>query len=493
MKLSQLLEGLCKKINQEVHVTGLQIDSRCIEPGHLFIAYPGLQTDGRRYIEEAVIKGAAAVIYDPDDYEPPHHFSIPMISVPELLCHTSDIAARFYEHPALKMNMIGITGTNGKTSCAQFIAQALRRQNVRCGVVGTLGYGFLPHLQQTNHTTPDSVECQRILSEMYKKTTDAVAMEVSSHALVQHRVDAVHFNIAVFTQLSRDHLDYHGDMRSYGLAKELLFRKPGLNYGVINGDDEWGRALIERHKSTLSIIRYSLSNQSDAEVPSVLATKITPESNGFSVFVQTPWGNGEFKTALLGRFNISNLLAVLAVVCLCEVPLSEALSALSQLRTVRGRMEWIEKKDPHQPQVVVDYAHTPDALQKALSALREHCKGQLICAFGCGGNRDRGKRPQMAAVAEECADVVILTTDNPRQESPSIIIEDMMVGLKHPERAVVLLDRAEAIRYAVQKATQNDIVLVAGKGHEITQCIGDTLYPFDDVEIVKHFLSANDT
>lgn len=487
--LNQLLKGFCEELEFDVFIHRLQTDSRNIQPGDLFIAYPGQQFDGRHYIREAIEKQAVAVLYEANHYyESSIQSVIPLIAFPNLQHHIGVIATRFYGDPSKTIKVIGVTGTNGKTSCTHFIAQSLQLQKIPCGVVGTLGYGLLGNLNKTNYTTPDPIQLQQILAKLQEKNAKVIAMEVSSHALDQSRIQGVHFTIAVFTQLSREHLDYHGNMENYARAKELLFRQPGLCYGVVNCDDALGKRIIENYHSRLTLVGYSADGIKDARVYYVRATHIQVLMHGFSVDVQTSWGEGTFTIPLLGRFNISNLLSVLSVLCLCEVPFEEALMGLSKLNTIRGRMQMVNIQ--YRPQVVVDYAHTPDALEKILMALKEHCKGQLICVFGCGGNRDRGKRPQMAAVAERLSDRIILTNDNPRSESPLTIIRDIQAGFKNRSSVIVETDRAKAIKHAVQKATVNDIVLIAGKGHETAQIIGTDVLLFNDVEEVRKALNS---
>ena len=484
--LSQLLDAKNKPLTPDLLIKALQTDSRKIQPGDLFIAYPGLEVDGRDYIKEALDKKVAAVLYEANQYNLSIQTKVPLIPFKDLQHRIGEIAARFYNDPSREMEIIGITGTNGKTSCAQFIAKALQSQGIRCGVIGTLGHGFWGNLHKTSHTTPEPIQLQQAFAEMRKQGAKAIAMEVSSHALHQRRVEGVQFDIAVFTQLSRDHLDYHGDMENYACAKELLFQQPGLHAGVVNCDDALGKRIIAHYHYQLTLVGYSANGVKDNRVSSVIASAIQPLAQGFSVEVQTPWGEGIFTTPLLGRFNISNLLAVLSVLCLYEISFDKALLELSQLRNVPGRMQVVDSQ--RRPQIIVDYAHTPDALEKGLTALREHCRGRLICVFGCGGDRDRGKRPQMAAVAEQHADQIILTNDNPRTESPLTIIQDIQAGFKNKNAVLVKLDRAEAIRYAVQMAAVNDIVLIAGKGHETTQTMGDQVLPFNDVEEAKKAL-----
>ena len=489
ISLNQLLEGfLDDELESDVFIHRLQTDSRKIQLGDLFIAYPGRNVDGRNYIKEAVEKQAVAVLYEADHYEPFIQSTIPLIAFSNLQHHIGDIATRFYGDPSKSIKVIGVTGTNGKTSCTHFIAQSLQSQKIPCGVIGTLGYGFVGNLNRTNYTTPDPIQLQNAFAKLQEQDVKVVAMEVSSHALDQSRVQGVHFTIAVFTQLSREHLDYHNNMENYARAKELLFQQPDLRYGVVNCDDALGRRIIENYHSKLTLVGYSVDGIKDARISFVRATHIKTLTHGFSVDVQTSWGEGTFTIPLFGRFNISNLLSVLSVLCLCEIPFKEALMELSKLNTVRGRMQVVNIHQQHHPQVIVDYAHTPDALEKVLVALREHCKGQLICVFGCGGNRDRRKRPQMAAVAERLADQIVLTDDNPRSEPPLAIIRDIQAGFENKNFVIVEPDRAKAIKYAVQKATVNDIVLIAGKGHETTQIIGTDALLFDDVEEARKAL-----
>lgn len=493
LSLNQLLKGFHDELEFDVFIHRLQTDSRQIRPGDLFIAYPGRRVDGRHYIKEAIEKQAVAVLYEADRYKPSIKNRIPLIAFPSLQNHIGDIATRFYGDPSKAIKVIGVTGTNGKTSCTHFIAQSLQSQKISCGVVGTLGYGFVGNLNRMNYTTPDPIQLQQVFAKLKEQDVKVIAMEVSSHALDQFRVQGVHFTIAVFTQLSREHLDYHGNMENYARAKALLFEQPDLRYGVVNCDDVLGKRIIDNYHSKLTLVGYSADGIKDIRVSYVRATHIKTLTHGFSVDIQTSWGKGTFTTSLLGRFNISNLLSVLSVLCLCGVPLEEGLMELSKLNTARGRMQ-VVNNIYHQkhccPQVIVDYAHTPDALKKVLMALREHCTGQLICVFGCGGNRDRGKRPQMAAIAERLANRIILTNDNPRSEFPLAIIRDIQAGFENKNSVIVETDRAKAIKYAVQKATSNDTVLIAGKGHETTQIIGTDALPFDDVEEARKVFNS---
>lgn len=493
MRLKDLLKGIARWDNQSNPlISGVNLDSRLIQKGDLFLAYPGFRADGRRFIPQAISQGAAAIVYEAAGNPVNAGVeNIPIIPVSNLQNQLGDIAARFYHDPSQAMTVIGVTGTNGKTSITHFIAAALQTQHIRCGVMGTLGCGFLPDLVPSSQTTLDPIQIQKILSQLQAQHAHAIAMEVTSHALDQKRVQGVHFTIAVFTQLSRDHLDYHHDMQSYAKAKELLFQQPGLRYGVVNLDDELGQQLVDRYHQQLTLIGYSQVGKTDPRIACITATAVVPKMPGFQVQLQTPWGKGTLITSLVGRFTISNLLAVLAVLCLLEIPFLTALAALSSLTTVRGRMQCLGGQQ--QPLVVVDYSHTPDALEKALTALREHCHGKLTCVFGCGGDRDRGKRPQMAMIAERYADQIIVTNDNPRSESPEAIVNEIKAGFTNLNNVIIEFDREKAIQLAVQNANVGDIVLVAGKGHETKQIIGDLVLPFDDVEEVKKALLVKES
>ncbi len=478
-----LLDNPSLARSAQVNVSNIQFDSRRVQSGDLFLAYPGFNNDGRYYIKDAIERGAAAVFYESENFQPQLDTKVPLIPVVKLCHQVGLIAARFFDNPSACCDVIGITGTNGKTSCSQFIAQALSNEGNKCAVIGTCGIGFLPTLHAITHTTPQAVDLQRALHQLNMEDAQTIAMEVSSHALDQRRVAGIQFNTAVFTQLSQDHLDYHGTMENYARAKERLFEFPQLSNAVINADDSLGQKLIKKYVNRLNILSYSLGNQPVVDEPAIIVTNIIVQPGGYLVEVDTPFGNGAFATSLYGRFNIANLLAVLGVLLHKKLPLDRALRCLSNLQPVVGRMESIANSQGIS--VLVDYAHTPDALEKALMALRERASAQLICVFGCGGDRDRTKRPQMARIVERYADKYILTNDNPRSENPADIIQQITAGFKQPEKAIIKLNRADAIQYAVQNASKNDIVLIAGKGHEKFQIVGNERLPFDDVQQVK--------
>lgn len=468
-------------------ISGLTTDSREVQPGHLFIAYPGLEQDGRDYIADAIKKGASAVVCEAQGFAENNNAVVPVIAVANLQRRVGEIAARFYDYPSRKMTIVGITGTNGKTSCTQFLAQALEANQVKCGVIGTLGVGFPTKLSYGVYTTPDPIALQKELYAMQQQDTQVVAMEVSSHGLEQGRVTGVEFNIAVFTNLSQDHLDYHGDMFSYGEAKKLLFHRPELEHAVINIDDEFGRKLIDEIAADVDVIGYSIEESPLNQPQMVKAHDIQQNAKGFVAEITTLWGDGILKSKLLGRFNVSNLLAVLAVLGLMKISVPQALTSLGQLGTVPGRMQ-IFGGGIH-PLVVVDFSHTPVALEQALKALRAHCSGVLWCVFGCGGDRDRGKRPIMGQIAEHHSDRIIITDDNPRTEDPQSIVNDILQGLLCPWAAEIERDRGAAIAHAIDCAKAGDIILVAGKGHEPYQTIGTEKIPFSDIEQVTSLLA----
>ncbi|HYM46835.1 MAG TPA: UDP-N-acetylmuramoyl-L-alanyl-D-glutamate--2,6-diaminopimelate ligase, partial [Burkholderiaceae bacterium] len=402
-------------------VTGLAIDSRQVRTGDLFLAFPGVSVDGRKFIDSAIAAGAGAVVYEAGDGFSAHTSAAPAIGVSNLRAALGTIASRFYDAPSQKLIVIGVTGTNGKTTCTQLLAQALDRAPRRCAVIGTLGAGFPGALNESLHTTPDAITVHRLMREFLGASAAYVSMEVSSHALDQGRVNDVAFDLAVFTNLTRDHLDYHGDMQAYGAAKAGLFAWPGLKHAVINRDDEFGRSLLEKLKGRVATLSYGIDGGD------VTARSIVPTSTGLAMHVITPHGEAKLEAPLFGRFNAYNLLAVLATLLLLELPLADAIERLRHARPVPGRAERFGGKG--QPLVIVDYAHTPDALEKILSSLREHTRGRLVCVFGCGGDRDRGKRPLMGAIAQRLADDVIVTDDNPRTEDPQRIIDDIHAGM----------------------------------------------------------------
>jgi UDP-N-acetylmuramoyl-L-alanyl-D-glutamate--2,6-diaminopimelate ligase len=478
----------------EITPTDMCMDSRQVKPGDLFLACGGRRAHGQTFIEQAVSAGAVAVLWECGDNTPcvplnwrssPKGRRVPLIAVPQLSSRVGVLADQFYGHPSADLFVVGVTGTNGKTSCSQFLAQTLQADQP-CGVMGTLGHGIPPQLVQTGHTTPDAVTCHRWLAEMRDAGVSCVSMEVSSHALDQGRVDGVRFDCAVFTNLTREHLDYHGDMAAYQQAKSSLFHMPGLRYAVINSDDPFGRRLLSLIPDSVEIVTYGLD--CNTLRPTVCGQALQLTDHGMHLTVNSAWGSANLDAPLFGRFNASNLLAVFGVLLLHGVPLPEVVSRLARVKPVAGRLERFEKKN--KPRVFVDYAHTPDALEQVLGTLADHTRGKLWCVFGCGGERDRGKRPLMGEIAERLADFVVLTDDNPRHEDPLNIIEDIQRGMHDVDAIYVQRDRREAIRLAITNAQAEDIILVAGKGHEDYQLIGDETRFFSDADEVRALLES---
>ena len=469
MKLSQLFPG---KVHADADIGGIPLDSRHVRDGDLFVAFPGLRHDGRDYIAQAVAAGAAAVVLESQGAVA-HQLAVPSVQIEGLAEQLSALADRFYQQPSAALQVIGITGTNGKTSVSQMLAQALDRLGSRCGVIGTLGSGLAGALIDHGMTTPDAVAVQAQLASMRDQGASHVAMEVSSHALVQHRVAAVRFAVAVFTNLSRDHLDYHGTMAAYGEAKARLFQRD-LQAAVVNLDDAFGRELAER--CAAPVIGYSLSDPA----ATLYCRELVCDSLGLNARLQVQGREFALRSPLLGSFNMSNLLAVLGSLLALGVDAGAAVEQVAQLQPPAGRMQRLGGGDL--PLVVVDYAHTPDALEKALTALHQHAAGRVVCIFGCGGDRDNGKRPMMARVAEQFAEAVVVTDDNPRTEPSQQIIEQICQGAEHPQALTVIPNRAQAIASTIAAARPGDVILLAGKGHENYQEIDGVRHPFSDIE-----------
>lgn len=487
MKISHLVEGMTTIPEKEdCIVNGLCCDSREIKPGDCFFALAGAQEDGRDYISVALQKGAAAIVVD---NSLPYPTSIPskVFTVPDLAKNLGNIASRFYQNPSKKLKVIGLTGTNGKTSTSQYIAMAMKMANRSCGIIGTLGYGLPEQLKPSSYTTSFPLMLQKQLAEIVDLGAEAVAMEVSSHALDQHRTQGVEFDIAVFTNLTRDHLDYHGTMENYAAAKKKLFLTETLQHAVINIDDPFGLALAKELQGNgkVNVHGYSLQEHG-VTFPLLRAHHIHLNSKGVTAKISSSGGEQLLRSKLLGRFNISNLLAVLCCLQLLDIPIDIGLEYISQLNTIPGRMQVFG--GGKQPLVIVDYAHTPDALKQVLQAIREHTHGTLWCLFGCGGDRDQGKRPIMAQIAERFSDQLVITDDNPRTEDPSKIVADMMNGLLCPWAVEVEHDRGAAIAHVIDCAAPGDVILVAGKGHENYQLIGDEKLPFSDAEQIQAHL-----
>jgi len=493
-------------------ITGLAEDSRRARAGDLFIARPGRRTHGERHVGEAIAAGAVGVLCEGTQARVERvpggarGAAILRVTVPDLAACVGEMAHRFFDCPSERLRVVGVTGTNGKTSVTHFLAEALHDRAgpdcgrpLPCGLVGTLGTGVWGDLGPGLHTTPGTVALHEALARARAMGARHAAMEVSSHGLDQGRVAGVRFECAVLTNLTREHLDYHGDMAAYAQAKRRLFRTPALRAAIVNVGDGFGRTLIGEIDAPVERVGYRLVTRrrrardlGDASVPVLTGRVVAMRDDGFVLKAESPWGSGEIATGLLGRFNGANLLAALATLCCLGVPFDRALARLARVSPVPGRMQQLGGGDG-EPRVVVDYAHTPDALRNALESLREHCRGALWCVFGCGGERDRGKRPEMGRIAARCADGVVLTDDNPRGEPGRQIIADILEAFEDPARVIVERDRSRAIRRAVNAAGSGDVVLVAGKGHEPYQEIAGVRRPFSDADAVRAALAVRES
>lgn len=478
--LRELLAGIVKlSAASDCRVNGLTMNSQQVRPGDLFIAIPGTLVDGRDYICDAVTRGAIAVLREAGGEYDIASVATPVFTCKNLRKQVGLIADRFFGSPSSKLLVIGVTGTNGKTTCTHLLAQVLGHTKKRCALIGTVGVGFPGALEAMALTTPDAISVHALLARFLREGATHVCVEVSSHALEQGRSVGVAFDLAIFTNLSRDHLDYHDTMNSYGEAKAQLFNVDGLKRAAINQDDPFGRMLLQRVEEKLDVVSFGVDGGD------VRAHQIQPLQDGLELNVATPLGSITLHCPLFGRFNAVNVLAVLAALLSCGVGLEQAREGLSRVKPVAGRVERFGGASG-QPLAVVDYAHTPDALEQVLRALREHTRGRLYCVFGCGGDRDRGKRPQMGRVAERLADTIVLTDDNPRTESGDQIIAEIAAGMS--VKPHIVRDRASAIRTAIADAKPSDIVLIAGKGHEAYQHVGDQRLPYSDRETVQTIL-----
>ena len=470
----------------DVAVSGLVLDSRQVQPGDAFVCVAGFGAHGLNFVEQARANGAVAILYDapaPEGLEVPAD----AIAVPGLRARMGAMADTFHGQPSRSMTMVGVTGTNGKTSTVQLLGQAWQLQGISSGSIGTLGVGLYGQVVPTGFTTPLVLQMHQVLAQLRAAGAAATAMEVSSHALDQGRVDAVHYDIAVFTNLTRDHLDYHGDMASYGAAKARLFQRAGLKQAVVNLDDAYAQQLLALIDPALDVIGVSSRAASGARLQ---ARNIVLDGRGLHFQLCADGAAAQVDSPLLGRFNVDNLLAVAGVLLAQGNSVASIAALLCQLRPIAGRMNKLGGQ-AGQPTVVVDYAHTPDALLQALTSLEDHVDGLLACVFGCGGDRDTGKRPQMAAVAEQHADRVIVTDDNPRTEDGERIVADILAGFARPAAVTVQRDRARAIDGAIATASAGDVVLIAGKGHEPYQEINGVKHPFDDSQVAQQCLDLH--
>lgn len=456
----------------DLMVNGICDDSREVAAGDLFVAVSGAASDGHRFVRAAVERGAVAVLAERDlEAAVP----VPVVVVAGLAPQRSALASRLFGAPSSRLKCVGVTGTNGKTSIACFIADMLVALGQKAGYLGTIGWGVPGALETAALTTESAIRVQKRLLSLVEQGLGWAVMEVSSHALDQSRVDAVDFHYAVFSNLSRDHLDYHRDYDSYGAAKARLFALGHLRAAVINVDDEFGRNLATTIRPPVDLIRYGAA---DADV---VWSGLQFSATGISGRWHTPWGVREFAAPLFGEFSIANLSAALAVLCHAGFDLHDVVEAAQRVRCVPGRMEFFQTR----PGVVVDFAHTPDALLKMLKALRPHVDGRLICVCGCGGDRDPGKRPIMGRIASDNADVVWFTSDNPRSEDPQSIIDAMVEGASGPAQINQCIDRRGAIEQAIASAAPEDLVVIAGKGHETHQEIAGRRLPFSDRALAR--------
>jgi UDP-N-acetylmuramoyl-L-alanyl-D-glutamate--2,6-diaminopimelate ligase len=458
-------------------ISGVQLDSRKVVAGDLFLALPGDVHDGRHFIEQAVANGAAAVVAEAPVAGFVDAVPVPLLELPELRLEAGSLAARFYRNPSHDIHMIGITGTNGKTTTSRLVAQLGRLLGKSWGVIGTLGATLEEGIAEAGNTTPDPVSLQRQLASWRELGVWGVGMEVSSHALVQGRVNGIEFETAIYTNLSHDHLDYHGSMDAYGRAKLQLFVTEGLRHAVINLDDEYAVQVLAAVAAGVHVVTYS----GQGAAADVRVESAQFHAGGVRGRLHTPWGSGKFDSPLPGDFNLANLAAAITALGLAGEDLQDILAAVAELQPVPGRMQAIPNNLGLQ--VIVDYAHTPDALEQVLAALKPHVAGALVTVFGCGGDRDRAKRQVMGRVACQFSDRVVVTSDNPRSEDPAAIMADIAAGCRGDY--LMVADRAEAIAQAIAAARPGDCVVIAGKGHEDYQIVEGERRRFSDEEQVQ--------
>jgi UDP-N-acetylmuramoyl-L-alanyl-D-glutamate--2,6-diaminopimelate ligase len=485
MTIATLLRGFAEA--PDISISDIASDTRDVREGSLFIACRGERSHGLDYAAQAIESGAAAIAYDASTARKVPDIDAPLIPVGRLRSRLGEIANRFYDYPSRSVSVLAVTGTNGKTTVAWLLAQCLQRLGVPCGYAGTLGYGMDDVGGGDGMTTPDVVELHRRLAMFRDAGAACAAIEVSSHALAQDRIDGVAIHAALFTNLTRDHLDYHGDMQAYGEAKASLFLSAEPARKIVDVDSDFGRELADRCGQ--DVIRVSMDAARVAGVsPHVVLRATAATAHGFEVSLASSWGEGRLSLPLHGEFNVANAALVLAFLLSDDVPLDAASVALAAVNAPPGRLQRVDVDAG--PEVFVDYAHTPAAVESALGALRLHCDGELWCVFGCGGDRDQGKRPLMARVVERLADRVVVTNDNPRSEDPRHIIDAILKGFEEPAAATVIEDRGAAIAWAVRNASAGDVVLLAGKGHENYQLIGDKRRDFSDYGVAAACLAA---
>lgn len=467
-------------------VKGVSTNSHACQPGDLFIGMPGTRVDGGEFWQSAIDAGAIAALISPSAAQKyPPGVDDCAIEVEDLVSACAEVAAAFYGYPAQQLKMIGVTGTNGKTTTTHLIEFFLDRAQQATALLGTLYTRWAGFQETALHTTPFADRLQEQLASAVKAGNQFAVMEVSSHALAQGRVKGCTFDVAVFTNLTQDHLDFHQDMEDYFSAKALLFNQDYLKgRAIVNLDDAYGKRLIDSFPSD-RVWSYSVGNSS----ADLYTSDLTYEPTGVTGKLHTPMGTVEFRSPLVGQFNLANLLAAVGALLHFGMKLETIVEQLIEFPGVPGRMERVQVSDKQDISAIVDYAHTPDSLENLLKAARPFIQGKAICVFGCGGDRDRTKRPLMGKIAAELADVVVVTSDNPRTEDPQRILEDILAGIPDSVKPIVLSDRAEAIRTAIENARSGDGILIAGKGHEDYQILGTEKIHFDDREQAREALA----
>lgn len=482
MKLSHLLSPWSSTIIPDREIQHLTNDSRQVKPGSLFLAYPGSLSDGREFINQALQSGATTIVYEARNW--PAHFPLPptdkSIALDDLIAKLGLIASRFYGNPSEHLAVTGITGTNGKTTIAYQLAQAHALLGKSAAYIGTLGEGEVSALNSLANTTPDALFLQSLLQRYGQQSIQQVCMEVSSHALCQRRVESIHFQQAIFSNLTHDHLDYHHTMSAYAQAKGLLFKYPSLHAAIINQDDPYAEQMISYVKPSCRLLTYGIKTNADVRVLDKVISL-----TGIDLIVDSLWGQYPLHINSLGYFNIYNTLAIFTSLMVADYPVQQVIEVIAQLKAAPGRMEVVTQR----PYVIVDYAHTPDALENALATLSYLKKKRLLLVFGCGGDRDQSKRAMMGKIASQYADYTIITSDNPRHEDPLKIITDICQGLDDRQAFCQIIDRKQAIAHALSLADEHDMILIAGKGHEFYQQIGSTRYAFSDQDIVRSLSS----
>ncbi|BGI51221.1 MAG: UDP-N-acetylmuramoyl-L-alanyl-D-glutamate--2,6-diaminopimelate ligase [Arsenophonus endosymbiont of Ceratovacuna japonica] len=491
INLHNLLTTLNINVPNKI-LKGITLDSRKVKTGYLFLAIKGHQTDGRQYISQAIKQGVSAIIAEAQSKTKNGKIiyinNVPIIYIKNLNKKLSFLAKKFYQLPINKLKLIGITGTNGKTTTTNLIAQWAQELGDISAVMGTIGNGILGKIVPSKNTTNSAIDIYNILKLLIDKQATLVAMEISSHGLVQRRVSTIPFTAVVFTNLSYDHLDYHGDMKNYAMAKWLLFSTHKSDKQIINIDDDIGLQWIKKLPKACAV---SIKNRipTNWQGSWILVERINYNNYNTIIHFNSTWGRSLLKSPLIGIFNVNNIILAMATLLMIGYPFNDVIKASHSIQPVPGRMEVFTSKGF--PTIVIDYAHTPDALKKALITLNIHCKGKLWCVFGCGGDRDKGKRSLMGAISEKYADIVIITDDNIRNEDPKVIINDILNGFINANLAIPIIGRTKAITTAIMKANVDDIILIAGKGHENYQIIGNNEINYSDRLTVAQLLGIS--